>query len=124
MLDIGPGLCDVSGQYEKYRIANKVVIGASHASVYLGVVLSVLTTNFLPVISFVNYMQTYSNMYFANMSTVLQTDTILHEYRKINPITYYRSTFKTDISTNSIMKGNVRLLVSTQMDESLFLRGE
>lgn len=87
-VDTGDGGCDRE-VYRDVVIAADVVVGGTQAVCFLGIIVGIVTTNFIPIALFLNYIQTYSNLYYLNTSTVLQTNKILKNYLNIHPITYY-----------------------------------
>jgi hypothetical protein len=98
--------------------ATEVLIASTESIVYMTVLVSVISVNFVPMISFVGYLQAYSSFYYLNSSAVMQTDVVLASYTKINPVTYYRT-----FSNPYNFAPTQRLLLTTQTDESLYFRG-
>lgn len=54
-----------------------MLVGGTQAMLYLDVLVAVVAGNFGPVVGFVGYLQVYSQLYYLNSSSVMQTDKIL-----------------------------------------------
>lgn len=116
-VDTGDGRCDMA-LYKSIIDSNIILVAATESAVYFTALLSFAANNFIPLMSFVSYLQVYSNFYYLNSSAVLQTDIILQSYYNINPISYYRSYYSAANQNH-----NGRFLATTQTDESLYFRG-
>jgi len=71
--------------------------------------------NFMTPVMLITYQQLYSNFYYVNSSSVMQTDWVLNDYSKTNPNTFIKSVPKKNDPF-------VRLL-TYQSDQSLYMRG-
>lgn len=100
--------------YQDIIKANDALIGGTEAILFMTIISSIVSANYVPLFGLINYLQVYSLMYYLNSSAVMQTDIILQSYQNIHPITFYRSTSSPSPK---------RLLFETQTSLSLFLRG-
>lgn len=56
---------------------NEVLIGGTEAVLYMSLISSIVSSNYVPLIGLFNYLQAYSIFYYLNSSAVMQTDLIL-----------------------------------------------
>jgi hypothetical protein len=69
-IDIGEGQCSFDS-YETIKTYTKVLTSSTDSALYVGIVASVFSGNFISTLSFMIYQQSYSVLYFVNTSILL-----------------------------------------------------
>ena len=75
-IDVGSGICDKES-YESVKKANEVLVTSTTSLTYLSSISGVISMNYFAPVMLVSYQQLYSNFYYLNSSSVLQTDEVL-----------------------------------------------
>lgn len=72
-IDLGNGVCDTQS-YKSIEKANEALVSTTTSLNYLSALTGVIAVNFFAPIMVGSYQQLYSNFYYLNSSSVLQTD--------------------------------------------------
>lgn len=90
---MGNGNCDYEN-FESIQRASASLVSLTYATYFFMGLTSIVGVNYVGAVMLNGYLQIYSANYYINGSVVMETDSVLADYREININAFYNLNLK------------------------------